>query len=130
MNERMLVYVGYAVIGTLALFAFSQLTISVMNPGSFFWSLKLSGLAAQGYMVAQTIVAVLLIVLLLTKARGGAMLCTLFYGYVVAETAWSNYVFHGSVTVGPLPLIGLLLSIVLWFLRWSAGNSPSAEPNP
>jgi len=127
MSDSRNVYVEYAVIGTLGIFAFSQLMILVVNPESFFWGLKLAGLGAQGYMIGLVIVAVSLIVLLLAKVRAGPVLCTLFYGYVVAETVWSNYVVLRSVTVGPLPLIGLLVSVVLWFLKRSSRSSTGSD---
>lgn len=92
--------------------------ISIVNPESFFWGTKLSGLVAQTYMMLQTLIAVFLIIVLLTKARRSAMLCVLFYGYIVTDIAWSNYYIHGFVAAGPLPLVGLVLSVLLWLSRW------------
>ena len=94
---------------------FGSAFISLINPESYFFGVRLGGMNASLYLLANGFVGVIIAYLL--KKDVGIYLSVLYFGYNFTEVLITNLAFGFGPIISPFFTIGLVLSIALLMIR-------------
>lgn len=104
----------------LVIFASYAIFITIINPESYFFGNKLSGIAAVKLLLTEGILAIVILFLLYKKKAVGEILSIMFFEYRFLEAYFSDLrIFQHSyeIPLSNIGLIGLALSVALLLLR-------------
>jgi len=91
--------------------------ISVINPESYFFGVKLGGINASLYLLTNGFVGVVIAYALLMRKNIGNFLSVLYFGYNFSDVLITNLSFGWGSLISPIFTLGLILSIVLLMMR-------------
>ena len=116
-NRSLANIVKYALISLLLLNFLGSAFISFINPESYFFGIKLGGINASSYLLANGVVGVVIAYALLKMKNIGKYLSVLYFGYNFTEALITNLSFEFGLLISPLFTIGLTFSMVLLIIR-------------
>ena len=115
--------VRYILVFLLGLNFFGLVFTSFINPETHFFGIKLGGINASIYLLANGLVGVAIAYTLLKKKNLGEYSSVLYFGYNFTEVLVTtisvipNLFFPFYFTISPLYTTGLILSIVFLIIR-------------
>lgn len=118
MNKKILEkIVRYMLMIILMLNFLDSVSVSYINPESYFFGEKLGGAIAIVYLLTSGILGVIIVYFLFKEKSEGEILSFLYFGYFSIESLMTNLSLGFVFVVSPLSQIGLAMSIVLLVIR-------------
>ena len=110
-------FVKYTLIILLIYNFFSSVFVILVNPESYFFGKRLTGVNAIIYLLIRDITGIGIVYYLFKKKSKVEILSLIYFGYFFVESLITNLSLGLGFSVSPLPNFGLVVSIILLVLR-------------
>ncbi|MFZ3168283.1 MAG: hypothetical protein WA130_11760 [Candidatus Methanoperedens sp.] len=103
----------YLLILILVVISLGQIMIAYINPESYFFGIKLGGKPAAIYLLANSLVDIVIVYFLLKNLQPGIIASFLYFGYSFIESATTSLVIYHKFSLPVIPALGLVLSVLI-----------------